>query len=102
MLVIERAHHHTLRKLGPSVEVNFKVTSGPHEGNVALGQFPLSGKGLPVLISAALGEAFTAWDDALAGRLVGARILADVIRTGAAEKPQAIVRNLRAAGSATN
>ncbi len=100
-MVIERAHFHTLRKLGPSVEVTFKVESGPQAGNLALGQFPTAGKGLPILLAAALGESITAWDDSLAARLVGARVLADVIRSGAAEKPQAIVRNLRAPGPAS-
>jgi len=101
-MVIERAHFHTLRKLGPSVEITFKVESGPQAGDLALGQFPVAGKGLPILVTAALGETFTAWDESLAGRLVGARVLADVIRSGAAEKPQAIVRNLRAPGPAAS
>ncbi len=95
-LVIERTRLIESKKLGPTLEVRFEVAEGPHAGTVARGQFPLSGKGMPVLVQAALGVAYDPQDLTIVLKLEGKRVLADVISTGTDPGSLALVRNLRA------
>ncbi len=95
-LVIERTRLIESKKLGPTLEVRFLVAEGPHQGTVARGQFPLSGKGMPVLVQAALGQEFDAQNLAMVMQLEGKRILADVVSTGTDPGALSLVRNLRA------
>jgi len=100
VLEIERAQRVESRKLGPTIEVRFGVVSGPHQGCVARGQFPLSGRGLPILSASALGESIDFSAAETAQRLVGKSVLADVTNTENVQDQLAIVRNIRPHGAA--
>jgi hypothetical protein len=95
VLTIERARVVTPPKLGPTIEVKFAVARGPNVGRVARGRFPLAGRGLAILIKAALVKPVDlAAPDTLV-RLVGTHVLADVIASGNPPGTLAIVKNIR-------
>ena len=77
------------------IEVKFTVARGPQAGRVARGRFPLSGRGLAVLIEAALGEQVNMSDSDSVARLVGKHVLADVVASGNPIGTLAIVKNIR-------
>lgn len=94
-LTIDRARVVTPPKLGPTVELKFTVARGPQLGRVARGRFPLAGRGLTVLIEAALGETVNVADPETLVRLVGKHVLADVVASGSPPGTLAIVKNIR-------
>jgi hypothetical protein len=95
VLSIDRARLVTSQKLGPTVELKLTVARGPQLGRVARGRFPLAGRGLAVLIEAALGKPVDATDPDTLTRLKGRNVLADVVSSGNPEGSLAIVRNIR-------
>jgi hypothetical protein len=95
VLSIDRARLVTSQKLGPTVELKLTVARGSQLGCVARGRFPLAGRGLAVLIEAALGEPVDATDPSTLARLTGRIVLADVVSSGNPEGSLAIVRNIR-------
>ena len=97
ILVVDQTRLLSLAKLGETIDVLFKVEGGPGDGTSARGQFPLTGKGLAILIEAVFGEK-KAWEPAMLEQLAAKKILADVAHAGTAERPLATVRNIRTAG----
>jgi hypothetical protein len=96
-LTITRARLVERKRLGPIVELVFAPSSDPHGGAPARGEFPISGLGLAVLISAALGEPLGSIDESLLSRLAGRELIADVVHGGTGGNSLALVRNIRPA-----